>query len=150
VVNGTVDYKFNYLTGFNASQYNISQCPYKTLPNGNICAVETNITPLKINFVQPNDFKYSIDPIEYCPRELVATLACNYYNTDKTLVKDYTSCTKEIQINQADMMVSKTADKVYYVAPDTIIYTLAYQNISNVPIKKATIQDTLSEYLIYS
>ena len=60
------------------------------------------------------------------------------------MIKNYDRCIKPVYIDQPDLLVSKTGDKLIYSDQDSIVtYSISYQNISKVPIKQATIQDTL-------
>lgn len=154
LVNNIVDYKFDY-----ASQLpqwvdtSVNKCPYKVSLNGSICAVANNITPYKKTFIPLSEFKYSIDPIEYCDPAIVSTLSCNITNAEKTLIKNHQSCILPLLINQPDLQISKSWNKVYYDTSwktDTILYTIAYQNIWGIAIKSAIIQDTLPEFISLS
>ncbi|HMY80778.1 MAG TPA: SdrD B-like domain-containing protein [Candidatus Absconditabacterales bacterium] len=147
LINGLVDYHFEYTTGLNKNTvYTKDNCPYKKLPGGGLCAVDVQVAPLKITFTNPSQFKNTLDPIVYCPNELVANLSCDIYNNTPMMIKNYNRCIKPIIIDQPDMVINKTGNKLIYSAPDTISYTITYTNTGSMTVNSLTIQDTMSEF----
>jgi hypothetical protein len=117
-----VDYSFEYTTGLDTKNiYTKDNCPYKVLPGGGLCAVDIYVAPLKILFTNPSQFKKSIDPIVYCPNELVSKLKCDIYNNTPMMIKNYNKCIKPVYIDQPDLLVSKTGDKLIFTDENNII-----------------------------
>lgn len=75
-----------------------------------MCAVDTYVTPLKQSF-DPSQIASLPDPIDYCSAAEVSNAVCVTTPVSSTLVKNYNSCIKPINIYQPDLLIIKSADK---------------------------------------